>query len=338
MSSGQESGRGRSGRPTVHTVAKAAGVGVGTVSRVLNNHPSVRGDTRERVLAVIEELNYRPTAQARRTLPTDPLIALLMADLHSAGQSRIIQGIEAALAGQDFGLMAFALGAPERAAQVAQPGHPSALAQGLVLCDAAGYRAWAAQEREQPAVRLGAAATDLDYVTLDNRYGGQIAGEYAATLPGEIVGVWLREAAPQDRQDIRKGFAEGVSSAGRQVTQHIEVEPSDHPHRVAAELLDRLPARATVMTYGDPLAIALITEAQGQGHLVGSDLKVIGYGDHPQAALVGLTTVHQPLEEMAQRGVALLLERIRERQEGAAVPREQQVRLLAPRLALRRSA
>lgn len=336
MTSGK-GGRGRSGRPTVHTVAKAAGVGVGTVSRVLNNHPSVRGETRERVLAIIEDLNYRPTPQARRPLPSEhPLIGVMVADLYSVWQSRIIRGVETALAGQDYGLMAFALGSPQRAAQVAQPGHPSALAQGLLLCDDAAYRSWSAQERGQPAVRLGAVTEDLDYVAIDNRYGGLIAGEYAATLPGEIVGVWLRGQL-KERQATRKGFVEGVESAGRQVIQHIEVEPQDHLHRVAAELLDRLPERATVMTHGDDLALALITEAQLRGLPVGDDLKVIGYGDHSQAALVGLTTVHQPLEEMATRSTELLLDRIQERHEGAP-PREQQFQLLTPRLALRGTA
>ncbi|GHG08042.1 transcriptional regulator [Deinococcus piscis] len=320
-------------------MAKAAGVGVGTVSRVLNNHPSVRGETRERVLAIIEDLNYRPTPQARRTLPSEhPLIGVVTADLHSIWQSRVIQGIEAALSGQDFGLMAFALGTPERAAQLAQPGHPSTLAQGLLLCDDAAYRSWSTQEHGQPAVRVGTAVQDLDYVAVDNHYGGQIAGEYAATLPGEIVGVWLRgQQVPHERQTARKGFAEGVESAGRQIMQHIEIDPHDHLHRVAGELLDRLPQRATVMTYGDQLAVALMAEAQVRGRPVGGDLKIIGYGDHPQAALVGLTTVHQPLEEMAQRSTELLLGRIRERQEGAAA-QAQQVQLLTPRLALRGSA
>ncbi|MDO4263181.1 MAG: LacI family DNA-binding transcriptional regulator [Deinococcus sp.] len=332
-------GRGRSGRPTVHTVAEAAGVGVGTVSRVLNNHPSVRGETRERVLAIIEELNYRPTPQARRTLPSEhPLIALISTDLHSPRQSRIIQGVEAALAGQDFGLMAFALGTPERAAQLMRPGHPSVMAQGLLLCEEVPSHGWAEQEQGQPAVRLGTVAEDTDYVAVDNRYGGLIAGEYAATLPGEIVGVWLQgQRAPLERQAVRKGFAEGVENAGRQVSQQIEVDRHDHPHRVASELLDRLPGRATVMTYGDQLAVALITEAQARGLPLGSDLKVIGYGNHPQAALAGLTTVHQPLEEMAQLGTQLLLSRVRERQEGTA-PRNQQTQLLAPRLALRSTA
>ncbi|WP_261663230.1 LacI family DNA-binding transcriptional regulator [Deinococcus sp. Marseille-Q6407] len=334
-------GRSRSGRPTVHTVAEAAGVGVGTVSRVLNNHPSVRGETRERVLAVIEELNYRPTGQARR-LPVatgeQALIGVLIAGLSSVWESRVMRGVETALDGQDFGLMAFAVGAPQRAEQAGQAGHFSQLAQGLLLCDEAAYQSWAALGLPQPAVRVGALAEEgVDYVAIDNRYGGLIAGEYAATLPGEIVGVWTHYAPPRpQRSAIRQGFSEGVESAGRQAT-HIEIDADDHLPRVASELLDRLPQRVTIMAHSDELAVALLTEAQARGRAAGQDLKIIGYGDHPAAALVGLTTVHQPLEDMAQRGTELLLERVREHAENRPA-RERQFRLLAPRLALRGSA
>ena len=51
--------------PTMADVARRAGVSHQTVSRVLNNHPSVRPDTRARVLKAIEELGYRPNAAAR---------------------------------------------------------------------------------------------------------------------------------------------------------------------------------------------------------------------------------------------------------------------------------
>ena len=51
---------------TIRDVARIAGVGIGTVSRVINNHPSVRPSTRERVEAAIEELNYTPNVIARQ--------------------------------------------------------------------------------------------------------------------------------------------------------------------------------------------------------------------------------------------------------------------------------
>ena len=51
---------------TIQDVARLAGVGVGTVSRVLNNHPSVKDSTRARILQAIAELDYTPNPHARR--------------------------------------------------------------------------------------------------------------------------------------------------------------------------------------------------------------------------------------------------------------------------------
>ena len=51
---------------TIHDVARVAGVGIGTVSRVLNEHPNVRPATREKVLAAIAQLRFKPSPIARR--------------------------------------------------------------------------------------------------------------------------------------------------------------------------------------------------------------------------------------------------------------------------------
>lgn len=333
------------GRPTVHTVAKLAGVGVGTVSRVLNNHPSVRGETRERVLAVIEQLNYRPTAQSRRAAApaSHPTVGVVIRRLDQPWESRMLYGVEQALADHEYGLMAFAASTPERVKQVVQPTHLSNQMQGILLCSAAAYRSWNLTERQQPVVRAGSIAQDMDYVAMDNRYGGQIAGEYAATLPGPIVGVWPKKPVPE-RRLTRTGFAEGVAGAGRQVDLELEIDCEHHAPRIAGEVLDKVlkgalkgSSGATLMVFGDELAHALMIEAQTRGLTVGEDVRIIGYGDHSEAALVGLTTVHQPLEEMASLATGMLLERIREVAEGVS-PREQQFRILAPRLALRGSA
>ena len=331
-------------RPTIHTVAKAAGVGVGTVSRVLNGHPSVRSDTRQRVLAVIEQLDYRPGAPARRAAPEETqggLLGLATGRLHTPWESRVLSGVTGALERQPYQLLALA-------AETGVPGMPPLLSpaqignlvQGMLLCTDGVAAAWNAQERPQAAVRVGAAVAGggMDYVAVDNCYGGQLAGEYAATLPGVLVAVWLQpDHAPAARTAARKGFAEGVQGTGRSIDAEFEIDPADHLPRIAGELLDRVPRQATVMTVDDSVALALLHEAQARGLEIGEDLRIIGYGDHASAALANLTTIHQPLEELGCQGAAMLLSRLRERQEGRR-PRDQQCALLPPRLALRGTA
>lgn len=337
-------GSGRGGqRPTVHTVAKAAGVGVGTVSRVLNNHPSVRGETRERVLAVIEQLNYRPTAQSRRSLTpgVHPLVGIIIKDIYSSWECRILRGAEEGLQSSAHDLVAFPMGTPERVEQVVQATHLSSQVQGIMLCNDEVYRQWNSEARPQPVVRVGGIAEEMDYVAIDNRYGGLIAGEYAASLPGSIVGVWPKQPNAA-RVTTRRGFNEAVEDAGRRVDLELEINCNDHAPRLANEVIDAtlaaVPSGATLMAFSDELAQALLTEVQQRGLTVGQDIRIIGYGDHGGAAVVGLTTVHQPLEDMARLSAELLLERIREAADGGLPVRDQQFRMLAPRLALRGTA
>ncbi|RTR29850.1 LacI family DNA-binding transcriptional regulator [Deinococcus radiophilus] len=325
------------GRPTIHTVAQVAGVGVGTVSRVLNNHPSVRDDTRERIMAVMADLGYQPSP-GRRPAPTDQqLIAVLMEDLYSPWESRILGGIEQVLGSEGYDIAAFPLNVPGRLERALLPSHPSRSAQGVLICSEPMHRLWDPEEPGPPAVRLGSISTKLDYVAIDNWQGGRLAGEYAAGLPGEVVGLWLTEERelPQ-RAAIRHGFTEAVEQSGRTV-RRLGLGLQDHVYRVAEQVLDQVPEQVTIMAHADSIAVALLEVAQARGMPVGQDLRIIGYGDHLEAALYDLTTVHQPLELLAERGTRMLLDRLNEQRSGRP-RREQQWQMIEPRLALRGSA
>jgi len=97
-------------RTTIEDVAVLAGVSRQTVSRVLNNPDSVADETRARVLAVIEKLNYRPSASARSLASRRTFIlGILTADLSDYTHARIIEGAEAEA--REHGYMTFASGA-----------------------------------------------------------------------------------------------------------------------------------------------------------------------------------------------------------------------------------
>ncbi|MCX7694801.1 MAG: LacI family transcriptional regulator [Caloramator sp.] len=80
---------------TIKDVAKKANVGVGTVSRVINNHPSVSENIRKRVLEAIEELDYKPNAIARSLkINSTKTIGVIIPDISSAFYPEIVRGIE----------------------------------------------------------------------------------------------------------------------------------------------------------------------------------------------------------------------------------------------------
>src|SRR5579884_262510 len=84
---------------TIHDVARVAGVGIGTVSRVINNSPGVRAATREKVLAAIARLNYKPDPIARSMISRRTgAIGVLVPFFTRPFNTEVLRGVEAALA------------------------------------------------------------------------------------------------------------------------------------------------------------------------------------------------------------------------------------------------
>ena len=100
---------------TIYDVAKQADVGVGTVSRVLNNHPQVSPETRQRVLSVIESLNYRPSALAQRFSRRKTLsIGVIAVFFTRPSVIERLRGMEAAAAARDYDLIVYNVETPTK--------------------------------------------------------------------------------------------------------------------------------------------------------------------------------------------------------------------------------
>ena len=108
--------RNKNGRPTtIAGVAERAGVGMTTVSRVLNGHPNVAGPTRERVLAAILELDYRPSSVARNlSLRRTFVIGVVVRFFTSDSAVERVRGIVAGLGGSPYDLALFDVESPDR--------------------------------------------------------------------------------------------------------------------------------------------------------------------------------------------------------------------------------
>jgi len=94
--------------PTVYNVAEKAGVSIATVSRVINNSPKVHPKTREKVLKVIEELDYHPNFSAQGlALNITEIIALIFPDISGPFYSEVIRGVEKEASQHDYHLLIY---------------------------------------------------------------------------------------------------------------------------------------------------------------------------------------------------------------------------------------
>ena len=329
-------------KPTIQDVARRAGVGVGTVSRVLNNHTAVRASTRDTVLEAIAELNYTPNPHARRIAGGKSYtISVLLPVVTTEFYVRLLDGLEHAFQEARYDVAIFPLLDRSRLERYLGSHTLAYQADGLVMATynltqlfqtGTGIRPYSG-----PSVLVDAYAEGVDCAYMDNLLGGQLAGEYASELGGNLYAVWVETELDQlfitrVFDDRRSGFLRAVEAAGQRVIgEYTSSFDSLAARTVAAQVLDEAVLPATIFASADLLAGALLDEAQARGLPVGQDLKVIGFDDQPWAQGRGLTTLHQPVEAMGYEAAQLLLTRL-SGQEGP--PR---TRRFEPRLVVRAS-
>jgi LacI family transcriptional regulator len=302
---------------TIARVAEEAGVGVGTVSRVLNGSPAVSANTRRRVLDAIATLDYQPSPAAR-ALSTGRTNAIAVVAPFFTQPSVIerLRGVSHTLANEGYQLI---LHDVERAAQrrelfrsLAGRGYIDGL---LAISLAPSEReARRMQRAGVPVVLLDREHPALPCITIDDEEGGRMAAEYLTGLGHRDIAFLGDEEANLFGFDSsarrREGFQAALHAAGiRQPPEWVLRRPHgrDAARVAAVELLARSPRPTAVFAASDVQAIGVLEAAQAAGVPVPEELSVIGFDNVEAAGYTGLTTVAQPLEEIGRLGADLLL-------------------------------
>jgi DNA-binding LacI/PurR family transcriptional regulator len=338
-------------RPTLDEVAARAGVGRGTVSRVINGSPQVSPGARTAVERAIAELGYVPNRAARSlvTRRTDS-VALVVSESEARffGEpffAGIIRGISAGLAETPFQLwLAMAQSAAERkrVTDHLTPQH----VDGVMLLSLHDDDPLPGCLRERglpmvlggrPAAMLAPDAAPINYVDVDNAGGARLAVEHLVAAGRQVIGTLagpLDMGAGVARLD---GYRQAMAAAGRPVEEDLIVygDFSEYSGSAASrELLARRPDLDAVFAASDLMASGALGVLKGAGRRVPADVAVVGFEDSELARRTDppLTTVFQPVERMGREMARLLVDRIqRTAGESASV-------LLETRLVRRASA
>ncbi|KAB2373471.1 LacI family DNA-binding transcriptional regulator [Actinomadura sp. LD22] len=333
----------RGTRPTLEEVAARAGVGRGTVSRVVNGSPRVSERARQAVLKAIDELGYVPN-RAARTLVTrrTDTVALVVAesDQRLFGEpyfAGIIRGISNGLG--DTGLQLL-LALARSPAEYARLEHylTTQHVDGVLLTSLHAEDPLPAKlEANGVPTVLGGRPPGLSpvsYVDVDNRLGAREAvGHLIAGGRRRIATI----AGPQDMGvgiDRLAGYREALGEAG--LPEYVAFGDFGEATGIAAaeRLLAGEPAVDAVFAASDPMALGTLRVLRRLGRRVPDDVAVIGFDDSAAAPLADppLSSVHQSPEEMGVAMARLLVSRIRG--EAVADP----VVIMRPHLVLRESA
>jgi DNA-binding LacI/PurR family transcriptional regulator len=303
---------------TIADVAARAGVGVATVSRVLNSRSNVRPATRVKVLEAIEALSYRPSPLARNlSLRRTHVIGVVVPFFTSPSAVERVRGVAAALARSQYDLMLFDIESEDRrdhAFQLFDRGDRSdgLLMVSLIPPDAEVDRLRAAG---LPCVLVDAPHPGLPCVVIDDVQGGELGTEHLIGLGHRRIG-FIGDKSPDpfrfaSSSDRTRGYERALGHAGIELRPEYVREGSQSHHIARSTAIDllRLPQRPTaVFAASDQQAIAVLEAARILGISVPDELSVVGFDDIDIAAHIALTTVRQPLFESGRRGAELLLQ------------------------------
>lgn len=301
---------------TARDVARLAGVSQATVSRVLNNHPSVNDDTRARVHAALAETGYQPNVAAR-TMRTQrsQTVGLVVDDVTNPFYPEMIKSISAELAKADLRMALWDSAGPGEEAAI--EAIDQRLIDGLIFTTATeeSEALHRAIRRRRPAVLVNRTVEGLscDRVDTDNAEQTHAVARYFARAGHRKVAMIEGTPGASTALSRAAGFRAGCAEYGLDLV----TEPGDFAHdraRIAmGQILDATsPAPTAVLCANDYSALGALDELRARGIAVPEQMWVVGFDDIAMASweTFSLTTVRQPIDEMAAAAVQLLVDRI----------------------------
>jgi len=322
----KKSGR-RSGKViTIHDVAQHAGVSPMTVSRVINGESNVREETRARVAASVAALRYLPNQAARSLASADAThIGILYANPSANYLSEFLLGSleQSSLSGCQL-VIEKCEGAESEVEAIRRlvKGGIDGVVLPPPLCDSEESLK-AVREAGIAAVLVasGKPASDMSAISINNFEAARAMTRHLLELGHRRIG-FINGHPNQTATGQRfHGYVEAMTEAGLSVDAD-QVAQGYFTYRSGLEAAEKLldSGRPTaIFASNDDMAAATMAVAHRRGLDVPSDLAVTGFDDTPLAATVwpALTTIHQPIAEMAKDAVRLLVEQIRSRRGGS---------------------
>lgn len=317
---------------TIKDVARRARVSTATVSYVLNGTGTITAETRQRVLAAVEELNYQPNHAARSLRTRSRTLGLVLPHdapgLSDPALAELVAGITEAAAESGYYLLL--------AASATQPEHElgetlarTGRVEGLLLLGLRVEDERAAHLRAAgvPCVAAGSpgAGAPCPALGFDLARGAADAARHLLALGHTRLGMIALPSDLADSEPFYQGFAAALADAGLEADPALVVEAgTTQEDGVAAmqELLARPEPPTAVLAASDDLAFGAMHALRDAGLTVGRDLSLVGCGDLPLAAHTHppLTTLRAPRRAL---GAALARALVAELARGPATRGEQ---------------
>lgn len=316
-------------KTTIREVARAARVGVGTISRVLNSSPQVSGETRARVLGAIHRLGFRPNALARRILrQRAEIVCFLLSnrDFLHPFHARILQGVEscARSLNQDvlFTVLHYSPTTPAHRIDLPPVFQEHGLVDGIILAGTV-----------YPNLLLRIESIDMPFVAFSNNIVGEIntkhqfdqvgfddskgtlqatryligQGHRRIVFAGDVSFPWLQRRSEGYRQAMRENKLRPVL-----ITRPRLQSFGDFGQASGGRILSLRLRPTAVVAGNDEIAFGLWRSFCRSGVQVPHEISLVGFDDREEALLMDppLSTVRVHKEEIGETCMKMLLERL----------------------------
>jgi DNA-binding LacI/PurR family transcriptional regulator len=313
---------------TIRDVARAAGVGIGTISRVLNSSSQVSRETRARVNDAIRRLGFRPNAQARRILKRrSEIVCFLLSnrDFLHPFHARILQGVESYASTLKhhvlFAVLHYSQRTPPEKIDLPPVLQEHGLIDGVILAGTI----YPNLLRRIEAIHMPFVAFSNNVVGMDgdhlydqvgfDDFNGTLQatryliqqGHRAIDFAGDTSYPWIQRRFDGYRQAMRENKLKPISIMPRGPDGFV-----DFGQQSAQRILSRKPRPTAVVAGNDETAYGLWMSLRRHGVKVPEEISLVGFDDRDEAVLMDppLSTVRVYKEEIGQTCMKMLLERL----------------------------
>jgi DNA-binding LacI/PurR family transcriptional regulator len=319
-------------------VARLAGVSHMTVSRVINDQPTVSQVTRQRVLAAMNELGYRPNVAARALVTgRTRTLGVISIDTTLYGPASMLVAIERAARDVGYSISIASLPVVDRVSFGAA--FEALIAQAVegiiaITPHVATTAALRHVPRDVPVVAVEGGKGPLPTVAVDQHFGARLATSHLLSLGHRTV---AHIGGPTDwfeSQERERGWRDALIAEGREVPEVVRGDWSPRSGYAATRSLLGRDGLSAIFVANDQMAIGALRALGEAGIPVPGQVSVVGFDDIPEAEFFSppLTTLRQEFGEVGRQSLTLLLEQV----EGA--PRSRRRIVIPPELVIRESS
>lgn len=315
------------GEMTIKDIAKKCGVGIGTVSRAINNHPDINPETKQKVMEVIRETGFVPNNSARNLKRTDAkCIAVLIKGISNPFFSSAIQVIEKQVQKKKYAMVMQHVESYEDELEAALELVKEKRLRGIIFLGGSYHH----DERQISMLKVPfvfctigtvediGLSWEYSNIAVDDRAESKKMVDYLLDLGHRRIAIITEGAEAESVGQLRlEGYRDAHAARGIQVDEALilEIKEKDDPYTMkngyqkTKELLQSGVPFTAIFAIADYLAIGVCRALYEEGLRIPEDVSVAGF----DGLAIGefytpqLTTISQPVEAMAEKTVQLLL-------------------------------